>query len=447
MRMRQHTTNQTGGERRSRRLHPAWLILIACCFLQAGGMGTINNAAGIMVPAVLGDLQFSQGSFMLYFTIQGLCMTAALPVAGKLLPKVSMRVLVSVGMVAAALAFASMGQFNAVWQWYVAGAVLGVAAAFAFLLPANAPWWLVMLGAALAIGLGKMAFGIAMACSGIGGAVMNPLGGALIQSLGWRPTYAVLALIAAVLVLPFSLLVMRFKPADPRDAYGADEVEDTPASSGAETASGVSASRAVRSLAFACVFLVAGFLSLESAFLQLMPTYAGTVGLAAVAAFLPSIAMISNIVGKLVLGWLADAVGPRNATLCGFGVGVTAFALFLASNGNVGMVMVAAALFGVLTAMVTVNVPLLVRSAFGSKDYGTLFSYVSIGTSLVGSLGISVYGFLFDRFGSYDPGLMLGIGTGVASAALLLVGMATAKRLMGAAHVRSGAVQAEEPAF
>ena len=71
--------------------------------------------------------------------------------------------------------------------------------------------------------------------------------------------------------------------------------------------------------------------------------------------------------------------------------------------------MVAAALFGVLTAMVTVNVPLLVRSAFGSKDYGTLFSYVSIGTSLVGSLGISVYGFLFDRFGSYDPGLMLAL--------------------------------------
>ena len=108
--------------------------------------------------------------------------------------------------------------------------------------------------------------------------------------------------------------------------------------------------------------------------------------------------------------------------------------------------MVAAALFGVLTAMVTVNVPLLVRQRVGSKDYGTLFSYVSIGTSLVGSLGISVYGFLFDRFGSYDPGLMLGIGTGVASAALLLVGMAAAKRLMGAAHVRSGAVQAEEPA-
>lgn len=102
-----------------------------------------------------------------------------------------------------------------------------------------------------------LAMGIAMACSGIGGAVMNPLGGALIQSLGWRPTYAVLALIAAVLVLPFSLLVMKFKPADPRDAYGADEVEDTPASSGAETASGVSAGLApcVRWRSRACSWL------------------------------------------------------------------------------------------------------------------------------------------------------------------------------------------------
>lgn len=421
MRMRQHMTSETGGERRSSRLHPAWLILIACCFLQAGGMGTINNAAGIMVPAVLGDLHFSQGSFMLYFTIQGLCMTAALPIAGKLLSRVSMRVLVSVGMVVAALAFGSMGQFHAVWQWYVAGAVLGAASAFAFLLPAP-----IMIGNWFKKKAG-LAMGVAMACSGIGGAVMNPLGGALIQSIGWRPTYAALALIAAALVLPFSLLVMKYKPSDPRDAYGAGAVDA--ASSEVEQAEGVSAVRAVRSLAFVCVFLVAGFLSLQSAFLQIMPTYASTVGLAAVAAFLPSVAMVSNIMGKLLLGWLTDAVGPRNATLCGFGVGAAAFALFFISNGSVPLVMAGAALFGVLTAMVTVNLPLLVRSAFGSKDYGTLFSYVSIGTSLVGSLGISVYGFVYDRFGSYDPNLLIGVGASVAGAVLLIVGMAAAQRL------------------
>lgn len=440
MRMRQHVTNETGGERRSRRLHPAWLILIACCFLQAGGMGTINNAAGIMVPAVLGDLHFSQGSFTLYFTIQGLCMTAALPVAGRLLSKVSMRVLVSVGMVAAALAFASMGRFDAVWQWCVAGAVLGVASAFAFLLPAP-----VMIGNWFKKKAG-LAMGVAMACSGIGGAIMNPLGGALIQSLGWRPTYAVLAALAAILVLPFSLLVMKCKPADPRDAYGADESEAANAPAGQEDATGVTAMRAVRSVSFACLFLVAGLVSLQSAFLQLMPTYASTAGLAAVAAVLPSVAMLSNIAGKLVLGWLTDAVGPRNATVCGFGVGVAAFALFLMSGGSVPVVMAAAALFGVLTAMVSVNVPLLVRSAFGSKDYGTIFSYVSIGTSLVGSLGITAYGVLYDGSGSYDQGLIMGMGAGVAGAVLVIAGMASAKRLRKADRAQEHSSHVEEGA-
>ncbi|MFR1640860.1 MAG: hypothetical protein ACLSVD_18030 [Eggerthellaceae bacterium] len=86
-----------------------------------------------------------------------------------------------------------------------------------------------------------------------------------------------LALIAAVLVLPFSLLVMKFKPADPRDAYGADEVEDTPASSGAETRQRLGGSRrafaGVRVRVPGCGIPVA-----RERVLQLMPTYAAPSG-------------------------------------------------------------------------------------------------------------------------------------------------------------------------
>ena len=121
---------------KQRKHHPAWLILIACCFLQAGGVGALSNSAGILVPAVLGELGFTQGKFILYMTIQGLCMVAALPLAGRLLPKVNIRILVSVGIVVSAAAFASMGSFRAVWQWYIAGGVLGFSSGFVFLLPA-----------------------------------------------------------------------------------------------------------------------------------------------------------------------------------------------------------------------------------------------------------------------------------------------------------------------
>ena len=35
------------------RFHYAWLILIGCCFMQAGGLGAVLDAAGVFfVPAV-----------------------------------------------------------------------------------------------------------------------------------------------------------------------------------------------------------------------------------------------------------------------------------------------------------------------------------------------------------------------------------------------------------
>lgn len=54
---------------------------------------------------------------------------------------------------------------------------------------------------------------------------------------------------------------------------------------------------------------------------------------------------------------------------------------------------------------------------------------MSVGTSLIGSVGVAVYGFLFDAFGSYDPSFVMGIATCVAGAVLAIVGVAAAKGL------------------
>lgn len=421
---------------KQRKHHPAWLILIACCFLQAGGVGALSNSAGILVPAVLGDLGFTQGKFILYMTIQGLCMVAALPLAGRLLPKVNIRILVSMGIVVSAAAFASMGSFRAVWQWYIAGGVLGFSSGFVFLLPAP-----VMIGNWFKKKSG-LAMGLAMACSGIGGAVMNPLGGLFISRFGWRATYVIMAVIALALVLPFSLFVIRFKPADVGAApYGAEEGDDLPGA-GAQALSGVSAKTAVRSFSFLCVFLVAGLISFGATFLQLLPTFAGTVGLAPIAAFLSSAVMIGNIVGKLALGWLNDALGARNSTLAGLGIVAAAFVLFLLAGLGAAVALAGAFLYGVVMSMVSVSIPLVVRRAFGARDYSQIFSYVSMGTSLIGSLGVSVIAFMYDAFGSYSPSFVMGIGICVLSGVLLVAGLASTGKLPAA----GGASASPDPA-
>ncbi len=410
-----------------RKFHPAWLILIACCFLQAGGLGIVINSVGIMIPSVLSDLQFSQGSFMLYLTIQGFCMAAAMPVMGRLLPKLNIRLVVTVGMLLAAGSYAVMGQFTEVWQWYVAGPVLGVAATV-FILPTPimiSNWFKKSTG---------LAMGLAMACSGIAGAVVNPLGSYFIAAFGWRTTYALLAGIACALVLPFSLFVMRFKPADAGvAAYGAEETDATRTAGGhvaSEELPGVSAAKAVKSLSFVCLFFVAGIISLNSSFMQLLPTLAATANLASIAAFLASAAMIGNIVGKLVLGWLNDKLGARNATICGLSIGVVSFVLLLMSlGGNAALAVAGASLFGAMTAMMQVSLPLVVRTAYGPKEYSIVYSYIGMATTLVGSVGLTLIGMSFDAFKSYAPSIFIMMGSCVVAAVLLFIGLALAKHL------------------
>ena len=218
-----------------KKFHPAWLMLIACCFIQIGSIGTISNAAGILIPAVLGDLGFSQGSFTLYMTLQGLCAVVGMPIAGKLLNKVNIRLLVSVGMIFTAGPFMLMSRFTEVWQWYIAGSVLGFASSFVFTLPTVlviSNWFKKKTGQAM---------GIAMACAGIGGAIMNPRGNYFILQFVWRMTYFLMGAIALVLVLPFTLLLVRAKPADMGTlAYG-EEAGESQESAAQQVLTGVPA--------------------------------------------------------------------------------------------------------------------------------------------------------------------------------------------------------------
>ena len=51
-----------------------------------------------------------------------------------------------------------------------------------------------------------------MAFMGIGGAIFAQITGALIESIGWRPTYMVLGVCIALFILPFTLFIIRSKP-------------------------------------------------------------------------------------------------------------------------------------------------------------------------------------------------------------------------------------------
>lgn len=79
----------------------------------------------------------SVGNFGLYMTFIYLFSTLMLTKAGKLMDKYSARWLLTVSSAILGLVLLTMSSFNAVWQFYLAGAVIGLT--FAFLLYLSYP--------------------------------------------------------------------------------------------------------------------------------------------------------------------------------------------------------------------------------------------------------------------------------------------------------------------
>ncbi|NLN49855.1 MAG: MFS transporter [Clostridiales bacterium] len=147
-------------------MHYAWWIMIACCAISAGA-GIIQNTGGLFFVPVGQDLGISRGSLSLYMTYQTLTMTVVMPFAGKIFAKGNYKTIITAGFLVEAIGFASMGLWHSVIGWYVSGVIIGIGMAFIVFLAVPLllnNWFKDKLGTAM---------GIALAFTGIGGAVFN----------------------------------------------------------------------------------------------------------------------------------------------------------------------------------------------------------------------------------------------------------------------------------
>ena len=145
----------------------------------------------------------------LHTTIRGLVTTLFLPLAGWLFSKVNPRVLLTAAGAMLCGSTLSMAFFHHVYQWYLASAFAGVAGAFLFLTatPILLTRWFPRKSG--------MAIGIAMAFTGLGGAVMSPLGTWWTEQWGWRSAYLLFGTVGAATILPCTLLVLGMPSPDP----------------------------------------------------------------------------------------------------------------------------------------------------------------------------------------------------------------------------------------
>lgn len=411
--------------------HYAYLIVAAGIAITCVPCALVLSCAGIYFTPVSAYFEVPKATFTMYFSLLNLAMMIMLPVGGKLMSKFDVRVILSACVVIDGLTLIAMSFFGEVWQFYIAGLLLGIGTAPLIYLavPSLINAWCKK----------KVGFfvGLCMAFTGIGGVIFNPIGTAIINASpeGWRMGYLVFGIIVLVVTLPFTIFIIRSKPADKGlNPYGAEEAAHAGGSAvAAPVELGVSASKAMKTAAF---FAIAGFaflISVNQTVYQFLPSYCQSFSgslpeIAALSGMIASACMAGQAIGKVILGVVNDK-SCKAGMAFGIGFGIVGILLMWFLPAQAAILLVGSFLFGFVYACTTVQTPLLTRSVFGSRDYTNIYSRISMAGALGGVVAATFWGWVVDLPGGFSIMFTLSLVCMVASFLLGLFALAKSKKL------------------
>ncbi|PNV64305.1 MFS transporter [Rubneribacter badeniensis] len=405
----------------------AWVLVLGLGLMSAGTTGSYSVVAGCFMTPVCDDLGIDYNMFSYYFTATLVGIAVAMMFVGKILPKVVGRwthVAVAVVLLAAG---AAMAFYSNVWLFLLSGLVIGFGMSFTTGLCMSAvidQWFRKKAG---------LAIGLAWAVNSVYMVVMSPVITAVIESVGWRNGYLVLAAVSAVLVIPSIMFIIRFKPSDKGMLpYGYGEESDAAEEGGAEVAAtrGVPFRMAVKSPAFIACVLFLCFVQITVCMNQLFPTYAVEVGLGAMTgSIMVSSASLFDIFLNPAVGSACDKLGSFKALVLWTVVSIVSFVMLICSAGVPWLAIVGAGVNDVMYVVAGSGLTCLLMSVFGSRDYGRIFGIVCGVAYIAGAFGMPIMTAVYSATGTFNAVFGLCIAMNVAIIALLFVIKATSKKL------------------
>jgi predicted MFS family arabinose efflux permease len=251
----------------------------------------------------------------------------------------------------------------------------------------------------------SFAFGMGTAAGSAGMFLFAPISQTLIDAFGWQDSLLIMS--ALMLLVPVLAIPLRGNSASGRTSQA-----DIDQSIGAalREAFGHSSYLLLTAGFFVCGFQVA-FITAH------FPAYIADIGIDARYAVI-GIAAIGffNIIGSLASGIIGQKYSkPIFLALIYIGrsIAVTAF-LLLPQTGT--SVVVFSVVMGLLWLSTVPPTNALVAIMFGTRYLGMLGGIVFLSHQVGSFLGIWMGGYLFERFGSYDPVWWLGVALGLFAA-------------------------------
>ncbi|TCV72832.1 putative MFS family arabinose efflux permease [Neorhizobium sp. R1-B] len=377
-----------------------WLIITAGALIAMLTFGP-RSAMGFFQLPMLQDTGWDRSTFGLAMAIQNLFWGLSQPFFGALADKYGTgRVLAMSGVLYAAGLILMANASAPIWLHIGGGVLVGMAigaGSFSVILSAFAR--------NVTPEQRSMAFGIGTAAGSAGMFLFAPLSQALISNFGWSDSLVYMSVM--MLIVPLLAFPLRGNASSGSQSHSQFQQS---VSAALKEAFGHQSYLLLTAGFFVCGFQVA-FITAH------FPAYLGDIGIDARYAVI-AMALIGffNIIGSLGAGFIGQRYSKPYFLAyiyIGRSIAVTAFLLLPQTPTTV---IVFAIVMGLLWLSTVPPTNGLVAIMFGTRHLGLLGGIVFLSHQVGSFLGVWMGGYLYDRFGSYDPVWWLGVGLGIFAA-------------------------------
>ena len=396
------------------RLNPGWVILAAGFFILFFGGGS-RFALGLMLKPMTDELGWSRSTLSFAVTFFMFTSALALPLAGRLVDRYSLRWVLAIGATTVAVGVALMGRVDQPWQVFL---IYGGLFAMGHAATGN-PVVGVMITRWFERRRG-IANSVAVSGNATGQLVIIGSLAAFLTNTGWRNAFGLLGAANLVIAVPLILAALKSWPgADDRSARvdvredGAAEVE------AAHVAVPLGPPSIVASGQFRLLVLLYAVCGFQDFFMAThVVAFAQDSGIGtALAGNILALMGLMGLVGVLCAGVLSDAFGAQRPLALCFVMRIGIFALIIAVQ-NTPAILVFSLLYGFTFLMTAPLTVIFSREIFGPARLGTVSGAISMVHQMFGGLGALVGALIFDYSGSYDGAFILMLGLSIGATVL-----------------------------
>lgn len=387
------------------------MVLLAMCGLIASSIGIMTNTAGLFLNSICEEFGQETAAVNLTITISNLAFAFAGLFSARFIGAKNFRLILVVCTAVFAGCTAGLALCGNLVQLYILNAGRGFAGGMIGSVLATT-----VLGYWFRTDTGLIS-SLALGCSGLIGALFNPILEAVIKGPGWRTAYIAAACAIVVLNLPAMLFPISFRPMD---------LNLEPLQAGADGAQGKKPARTARTgdshspvvmILLLSLFALIGFVNATP---QLFKSLAISYGLEETGVLMMTVVLITNTGGKFLFGAMTDRIGVRLSFLI-YGAAVSAGMLMLLFVHVPGSMLTSAALMGLCYSIPTVGAVMICRELYSPMRYTQVYPKLSLGVSAANAVGYPLLGAIYDSTHSYDGALILVLGMMIVSMAGVIV--------------------------